>query len=157
MIRTEGADDLQRLADALKEAADKDLQKQVSAAIRGEAKPLGQRVLRRGAEQMPHRGGLAERVAALGRVGVSNSLRGRVASVQVLLRNKGVDLKAMDAGFVRHPVFARSTQTRKEWTWRRQDVPAGAFTKAFEAGAAEVRDAALRGAQAALDDVARKV
>lgn len=154
-LRIEGTDDLQRVADALKEAGDKDLQKQISGALRGEAKPLGLRVLRRGAEEMPHRGGLSERVAG-GSIGVSSALRGRVASVSVILRNKGVDLKAMDAGILRHPVFGRADRTRKDWAWTRQSVPAGAFRRAFEAEAAEVREKAVKAAQGVLDDVARK-
>jgi hypothetical protein len=150
VIRIEGSDDLQRVANALKEAGDRDLQKQVSSALRGVAKPLGERVLQRASGKMPRRGGLAERVAGMGRVGVSSSLRGRVASVQVILRNKGVDLKAMDAGFVRHPVFGN------RHAWARQTVPARAFTEAFEAESAEVQKAATKAAQDVLDDVARK-
>lgn len=150
-IRIEGTDDLQRVADALKEAGDKDLQKRVSAAIRTEAKPLGLRVLHRGAEKMPQRGGLADRVAGMGRVGVSSALRGRVASVQVILRNKGVDLKAMDAGVLRHPVFGNRQ------AWVRQSVPARAFSDAFDAEAAQVQQAVNKAAQDTLDDVARKV
>lgn len=148
-LRIKGTEDLQRVADALKQAADKDLQRATSAALRVEAKPLGLRVLRAGAEEMPRRGGLADRVGSLGSVGVSSALRGRSASVSVLLRNKGVDLKSMDAGFVRHRVFGRGP-------WVRQRVPAGAFRRAFEAEAAEVREKAVKAAQGVLDDVARK-
>lgn len=155
-LRIEGTDDLQKVADALKEAGDKDLQKRISGALRSEAKPLGLRVLRRGAEEMPHRGGLSARVAGEGRVGVSSALRGRVASVSVILRNKGVDLKSMDAGILRHPVFGRADRSRKEWAWTRQSVPAGAFRRAFDAEAAEVQKAAVKAAQDVLDDVARK-
>lgn len=153
VVRVEGTDDLQRIADALKEAGDKDLQKSIAAALRSEAKPLGERVLRRGAESMPHRGGLAERVAGLGRVGVSSALRGRVASVSVILRNKGVDLKSLDAGILRHLVFAQSGRPR---TWVRQTVPAGAFRQAFEDEAREVQAKAVKAAQGVLDDVGRK-
>ena len=153
VVRIEGTDDLQRVADALKDAGEKDLVKAVSGALRGEAKPLGERVLRRGAESMPHRGGLSERVAGMGKVGVSSALRGRIASVSVILRNKGVDLKAMDAGVLRHPVFAQADRSR---VWVRQSVPAGAFRKAFDAEAAEVQAKAVKAAQGVLDDVARK-
>lgn len=151
VVRIQGTEDLQKVADALKEAADKDLQREVSAAIRGEAKPLGIRVLRRGAQDMPHSGGLADRVSGMGRVGVSASLRGRVASVRVLLRNKGVDLRSMDAGVVRHPVYGNRQ------AWVRQSVPVGAFTQAFEAEAKAVADAASKAAQKVVADVARKV
>jgi hypothetical protein len=147
-LRIEGTDDLQRVADALKQAGDKDLQRATSAAIRGEARPLGLRVLRRGADSMPHRGGFAARVAG-GSAGVSSALRGRVASVSVILRNKGADLKSLDAGILRHKVFGRDV-------WVRQSVVPGAFRRAFEEEAAAVRERVTKAAQGVLDDVARK-
>jgi hypothetical protein len=152
-FRIQGTEDLQRIGTALKEAGDKDLQKAVSGAIRSEAKPFGERVLRRGAGEMPARGGFRARVLGQGRVGVSASLRGRLASVSVILRNKGVDLKALDAGILRHPVFARQGMSR---TWVRQSVPQGAFSRAFDLESAPVREKALDAAQGVLDDVARK-
>jgi len=151
-LRIEGSDDLQRVADALKAAGDGGLQKAVSGSIRAEARPLGLRVLRLGAAEMPRRGGLSARVAA-GSAGVSSSLRGRVASVTVVLRNKGIDLKAMDAGVVRHPAFARADRDR---VWVRQSVPEGAFRRAFAAEATGVRSKAVDAAQGVLNDVARK-
>lgn len=149
-IRVEGTDELQQVADALKAAGDSDLQRATSAALRGEAKPLGALVLGRGAMRMPQRGGLAARVAGMGSVGVSSALRGQVASVSVILRNKGVDLKSLDAGVLRHKVFGHAV-------WVRQSVPSGAFREAFEAEAAEVRTRAVKAAQGVLDDVAHKV
>lgn len=149
-FRTEGADDLDRIAAALREAGDRDLQKQVSAALRTEAKPLGQEVIRQGADEMPRRGGFADRVRGQSRVGVSNSLRGRTASVQVLLKNKGADLRSLDRGILRHPVFGN------RGAWVAQSVPGQTFSRAFEAQVDKARDAAVKGAQAALDDVARK-
>jgi hypothetical protein len=149
--RIEGLEDLQRVADALKEAGDKDLQNKVSAALRNQAKPLGLLVLRTGAAEMPHRGGLSGRVSGMGRVGVSSALKGRVSAVSVILRNKGVDLKSMDAGVLRHPVFGNRS------AWVRQSVPSGAFSRAFDAEALVVQRAATKAAQDVLDDVARKV
>lgn len=149
-LRLEGTDELQKVADALKEAGDKDLQKQISAALREEAKPLGLRVLRAGAAPMPHRGGFAQRVEGMGRVGVSSSLRGRTASVTVALRNKGADLKSLDAGILRHKVFGNAD------VWVRQSVPAGSFRRAWESEAAAVRERAVKAAQGVLDEVGKK-
>ncbi len=157
MIRTAGSDDLDKIAKALKEAGDKDLQKQVSAAMRKVAKPIGEQTLREGAEGLPHRGGLADYVASKGRIGVSNSLRGRSASVTIALRNKGVRFAAMNRGILRHPVYGRPGLTRKQWTWAQQAIKPGLFSDAFEKQADTARKAVNKAAQDVLDDVARKV
>lgn len=149
-VRVEGNDDLQRVADALKAAADRDLQKRISAAMRDIAKPLGQDVLEEGAAELPSRGGLSAYVASKGRIGVSNSLRGRTASVTLALRNRGVRFAAMDRGLLRHPVFGNRS------VWVGQSLPAGMFSKAFEKRADEVRPRLVKAAQDALNDVARK-
>lgn len=155
-FRTAGADDLDRIAHALKEAGDKDLQKAIGKAFRDEVKPLGQRVLLRGADELPQRGGFADRVRNLGRVGSSNALRGNTTSVRVILRNKGADLSRVNRGLIRHPVFGRDDRARSDWTWVGQPVRPGAFSRAFEEEAGPVREAALKAAQGVLDDVARK-
>lgn len=155
-FRTEGADDLDRVARALKDAADKDLQKRVSAAMREVARPIGRQVLEEGARALPSRGGFASYVEEKGRVLVSNSLRGRVASVEVILRNKGVQFKAIDAGRLRHPVFARGTQARNDWPWVTQAIRPGAFSRPFEEKAATARGEIIEAAQGVLDQVARK-
>lgn len=155
-LRTEGADDFDRIARALKEAADKDLQKAVSGALRDVAKPLGVEVLEEAADEFPHAGGFAAYLANKGKVLVSNNLRGRVAATEVIFRNKGVQFGSLNKGHLRHPVWARSTETRREWTWVDQNVPSGAFTRAFEKRASRAREAALEAAQGVLDQVARK-
>lgn len=155
-VRIEGTDELQKIADALKAAADRELQKRVSAAMRDLAKPLGRRVLEKGAEELPQRGGFAAYFVARGRVNVSNSLRGRSASVTIALRNKGTRFAAVDKGLLRHPVFARGDKTRKEQTWVSQRIRPGVFTRAYEAEVPNVRAEVLKAAQATLTDVARK-
>lgn len=157
MIRTEGADDLDRLAAALREAADKNLQRRMSKAMRDVARPIGLAVLHDGAEEMPHAGGFSNYLTNKGRVGVSTALRGKVASVSVLLRNRGVQFKAMDAGILRHPVFADHDLTRKQWTWVAQSVAPGAFSRAFERRAETARAAVLAAGQQVLNDAAGEV
>lgn len=150
-LRIEGLDKLQDLSVGLKEAADRGVTNRVRAAIRAETKPAGLRILRKGAEEMPRGGGFAARVATQGRVGLQSALVAKNLHITMTLSNKGANMKALEAGVLRHPVFGN------RGVWVRQSVPAGAFRRAFEAEAPALRDAALRGAQQALDDVARKV
>lgn len=155
MIRTEGTDDLQKIADELREAGDKKLARKVGAAIRKAAKPAGQTALRAGAYDMPGRGGLRSKLLE-SKIGVSAWLRSQRALVEVKLRNP-VDLRALDRGILRHPVFADPEKTRKQWTWVRQEVREGAFSGPFERQADKVRGEALEAAQDVLDEVAEAV
>lgn len=155
MIRTEGADDLQRLANALKASGDKDLRARVGKAIRDEAKPLGKRVVDRGSEEMPQRGGLADRLRDQGKVGVALSLRGKVAAVRLTLRNPGADLYQINRGILRHPVFARKGRDKRVWV--AQPVPALAFKRAFDDQVEPARKVAIKAVESALDEIARKV
>lgn len=116
---------------------------------------------------MPHRGGLSARVAA-STVGQRNVLMGGSPGVELLLRQReGYRLDQMDAGRLRHPVFARGhmAQTvthrgkkrrmqgpRLQRRWVSQAVPAKAFTTPFEEGAPKVRAALVREINKAVDE-----
>jgi hypothetical protein len=141
---------------------DKVLRRHVGAALRGIAKPLGKRVLSRGAAKLPRRGGLADRVADGGKVGVSANLTGRTPQVLLRLQDKaGYQLAAMNRGQLRHPVFARGAKFgdgargRKAWTWVSQTIPPNAFTEEFEAELPKVRSELIDASQQALGEIAR--
>jgi hypothetical protein len=152
---------------------EKVLRRHVGAALRGVAKPLGKRVLRAGAAKLPHRGGLSDRVADGGKVGVSANLTGTVPQVLLKLQDKsGYQLAAMNRGQLRHPVFVRNRTLlrrkgrrsadghvlggadRKAWTWVRQTIPPDAFTEPFEAELPTVRNALLAASRQALEEIA---
>jgi hypothetical protein len=82
----------------------------VSRAIRSEAQPLVDAVKKAAADQLPHRGGLAARVAA---ERVTTSVRTGANTAGVRLIQRKHDAKATNSGYVRHPVFG---------TWR-PDTP----------------------------------
>ena len=63
----------------------------------------------------------AARVAAQGRVGLTSALVARNLHVTMTLSNKGANMRALDAGLLRHQVFGNKA------VWARQKVPAGAF------------------------------
>lgn len=147
-LHLRGDEDLQRIANRLKEAGDKGLKRRVSASLRKVARPVGERVVRKGASGLPRRGGLSSRVASRGRVGVSNSLGGRSASVRLLLRDGGDDLSQMDRGSLRHPVYGRKT-------WVRQSIRAGLFSDALAPEMPAVRRELIAAANETLNDVAK--
>lgn len=148
-VRIQGERDLRRVAGTLREAGDKRLNRKVSAAIRLVARPIGIRVLREGAKEMPRRGGFAGVVEA-GKVGIRAGFSGRNPSVSIQLRNEGADMKSLDAGILRHPVFGNKS------AWTRQDVPEQAFTRAFEEESKPAQVAVAAAAKSTLNEIARE-
>lgn len=147
-IRVEGDADLLKLAAAYKNA-DKPIRAQISKALRDVGKPIAKDILREGAAGLPHRGGLAARVAS-GSAGVTQSLGGKTVSVALSLRGKGIkNLRAMDHGIVRHPVFGRDK-------WVSQSIRAGLFTEAFNKHKAEAGEAMERAIAQAANDIERQ-
>lgn len=146
--------DFKRAAAALKGLGDKDVRKAVAKGFREVAKPVGQSMVRAGAGAMPKRGGFAAQVARSS-VTVGTAIVGMNPRVDIRLRNRaGYSLRPLDRGQLRHPVFARAGRPR---VWVRQSVPAGAFTREFEAQAPVVRRRVLGLLEQAVNDAARKV
>lgn len=155
-LRVEFAPNLQSVAAAYR-AADPELRKQMRRALAEVAKPLGMHVRSAGSGRLPRRGGLAARVARA-RIGTTLGTSSRNPSIAIRLSTReGYNLRLMNAGKLRHPVFARSDRTREQWAWVSQEIEPDAFARAFDEGAPEVRRAAMKALQAVLDDVARKV
>ncbi|MGZ4559482.1 MAG: hypothetical protein ACXVGQ_00365 [Mycobacteriaceae bacterium] len=154
-MKVEGTEKFLQAAHALNEAGDKELRKAVYRGFRDAAKPLGERMVRAGAAAMPKRGGLSARVAG-SKIGIRNATTGRNPKVEIQLKTaQGYDLKGMDRGEVRHPVFARAGRKRV-WARAPQRVPVGSFTAAFEEGAPGVRERIVRELQSVFDETARR-
>jgi hypothetical protein len=95
------------------------------------------------ASTLPKRGGLADRVASQ-----PFSVRTSLAAGKVSVVGKGMkELKDIDAGRVRHPVYGDRSR------WAQQAVTPGFFTKPLERRAPSIRAGVLR----AVSDVARKI
>jgi hypothetical protein len=145
-VTTRGTERLVRLAAAIRDAGDKGLQKELMRAMQRSTRPL-KKAARDGAIQiLPHRGGLAERVAA-SRFAAQTRTRGKGAGVRI----KGasdMDISAMNRGRLRHPVYGK---------WRKgtptQLVRPGWFDDSLTIEAQGVRDEIER----ALDDLGRKL
>jgi hypothetical protein len=145
-IRVQGADKFGKLAKALKQAGDKELQKELYSAINRATKPMRAEAKKSAEQNLPKTGGLNSRVA---RTRMSTRRRaGRDPGVRIVA--KGMDqLELMDQGRVRHPVYGNRAR------WVNQPIPdaKGWFTKPMEEGAEEVRRELLT----AIDEVAKKL
>lgn len=124
-----GADGRQlvAVARALREAKDKGLNKAMRQAVNAAVAPAQDAVRAGARSDLPSRGGLADRVA-------SSKFRtqrqtGRNPGFTMIMRlpKKGgaVDLRAMNRGRIRHPVFGN------RGTWVTQTVKAGWFEDAL--------------------------
>lgn len=143
-----------RVSDAFR-AGDKVLRRRVGKAFRDVAKPLGMDVIRKGAARLPHRGGLAERVASGGKISATISTGSSPMARLSLTNREGMKLAGMDSGELRHPVYARTDRDGSA-PWVSQQITPHAFTDVFESESevARVRDEALSAMDAALREIA---
>ncbi len=87
---------------------------------------------------------------------VTASQRGTVnPAVTVIARPrvKHRQLHFIEAGFLRHPVYAREGTPRRSWTWRNQAVRARFFADACEEARPQIRDEVLT----AMHDIGEKI
>lgn len=140
-----GVDQLQAVTRALREIGDKDLRRELYKGLNRATKPLKEKAKDAARSKLPRRGGLNDYVAA---ATIRTSSRGGGANPGVSLKvTKGKhDLKAIDQGKVRHPVFGHGPMVT-------QSVTPGWFTKTLEDSADPVRKELVD----VLDDMAKKV
>lgn len=145
-LQVKGADKLDKVARALREAGDKELQKELYAGLNRATKPLRGAAKESALENLPHRGGLNRRVA---RARMSVRRRGgKSPSIKIVA--KGMQLGRIDArGQVKHPVYGH----RDRWVIQNISKAEGWFTEPMQKGAPEVRKELIR----TLDQIARKI
>jgi hypothetical protein len=140
-----GPEDLARLSRVLKAVGDKDLQRELSKAIQAAMLPVREE-LPRSAQRLPRRGGLAARVAA-SKTRIQRRNTGRAVGVRLRVDNED-NIRRIDKGTVRHPVFGR---------WRAgvkpQPVKPGWFTDPTDAA----RPAFAAAVDRAQNDIAAKI
>lgn len=142
--------DLDQFARAFR-GADKVIQRSVSKALREVGKPMAAEVIREGADSLPHAGGLSVLIAdGADSASVSLSLRGKVTSVSLTLRSGKHDLRSMNNGVLRHPVFGNKN------AWVSQSIRENVFTEAFDKHRDEAVKAMEQALRAAADEIARE-
>ena len=138
-LRIEG-DALKALQRKLKAVDRGDLRRELNKGLREGAKPLVQDAKDAARDDLPKRGGLADRVA-------SRPTTVSVTQGGIKIRVKGVDAKSADRGVLRHPVYGNRN------TWVLQRIPTGYFTNRMRREAPKVRPDLIR----AMDRIAEKI
>jgi hypothetical protein len=115
--RITGAAQLRQVAKAIKAAGDKGLSKELSAALRkAGGKPVQAAIRREADAVMPSRGGYQGDFGRSLRFRTTIRAAGRTASVRLVTFADGTrerrDIRALDRGLLRHPVYGRSRRLR---------------------------------------------
>lgn len=139
-----GANDFLALSKRLKAAGETGLRKELNKTMRDAAKPLIPKVKAAAAAQLPHSGGLAQRIA-------NKPLRAQVrtgaATAGVRIVGTKVDPR-IDEGRVFHPVFGHEPGVV-------QSVPAGYFSDTLENSGPAIRADVLRSLSAFADSITK--
>lgn len=107
-IQIKGTEKLDRLVKVLEEHGDgRSIKNGLRRAIRGETGAITRDQQAGIAASLPHRGGLAETLASQGRFSTRSGFAGKSVAVDIVDSWKGHDMKAVEAGSIRHPVFGR--------------------------------------------------
>lgn len=143
-VEIRGAEQFDRLARRLREAGDKDLRRELYAALNRSTKPVRGQVKANARAILPQRGGAARLVARS-----SVTTRGKAGkhpSVRIVAKN-GINLYAVNRGILRHPLFGR----RKHWYTT--PVQPGWFTDPIERAKPHIQRELIE----AMHDIAVKI
>lgn len=156
--RIDGIDQFYRLSKELKAAGDTGMRKALNREIAKGTKPLVKRTRAVAREVLPKTGGLNKVVAKAPQVvKVKTGRTEKDAGVRIGVRSRSA-VRAANKGVIRHPVFARSDRTRKEWTWVEQKVPSGWFDDTLRnEGPAVVEKAVREAVQGVISGVVKAV
>ena len=150
---------LRRLRVAMK-VLDKESKRAVGKTLSAAVQPVRDEFKGEATTTLPGRGGLAANVAK-SRFVVLKRLGGSRPTLSIRIRRpkkggqKATDLKRLNEGRLRHPVFGRSDRTRREWGWVDQTIRAGMWDRTLDKAVPGVQDALRESVQDALEATVR--
>lgn len=148
-LELRGADDVDALVRRIRMHADaKALRKELYAGLNRVTKPVREDMKASIGPSLPSRGGLAALVMAKASL-TTSATSGRNAGVRIRARHKDYDLKRLNQGRLRHPVFGN----RGVWVQQTAGINPGFLDDSFEKQKPEIARGVLR----VLDEIARKV
>lgn len=159
-VRVDGAAQLRAVAKAIKATGDKGLGREMSAGLRAATRPVQTAILAEADRVLPKRGGYRDTFTASVRFRNSVRAQARQASVRLVTFGEGTsqrrDIRGLNKGDLRHPVYGRSRNTRggrvpNPWTVTK--IRAGFWDRGTNSAA----DAAEREMTKVLDDFASKL
>lgn len=145
MIEVRGADQLARLAKQLREAGDKELQKELNKAIFRATRPIKVDIKQSLAQNLPQRGGLARRAAAT-KLTTRRRTGQKIAGVRIVGRGT-LSLYHLNKGQVRH------RKGGDIGAGKVQSTTPGVWDKPTKAAAPKARAELVL----AMDDITRKI
>lgn len=116
-IEIRGAEQLAALTRRLKEAADKELQKELRKGIKLALDPLRKELPKSARDILPKKGGLAEKVAK-SKYSISRKNTSRESGLRLVAKNE-YSLFKMDQGELKHPIPRRNPRKPKKWVKQR--------------------------------------
>lgn len=137
--------DIERVVRTLRRAAASGLRSEVRKAIAQETKPVRTKMKMSARDQLPKRGGLNRWAARM--PSAKTRMTGSEVGVSISLRRKGHDMRAIDRGRVRHPLFGNRRH------WYTQPVTQGVFSSVFQ----NESDGVRRRVIVALDEYAARM
>ena len=146
-VSVRGADDVDALVKRIRTHGDaKAIRREMHQGLNRATRPLREDMREKLADALPKRGGLSALVA--GHFSANTSAKsGRYAGVTIFTRARGHDLKSLEAGRIRHPLFGNRAY------WYEQNTGDKPLEGAFDDRADDVRREVLR----VMSDIARKV
>lgn len=150
-IKIDGADQLAELERKLTRLAETGMAESLNDAIAEGVKPFDQALKQSALALLPKRGGLNRSVAD----SIESVPQRLPKGLRVVSRGKGRahDLMRLDRGLLRHPVFAKPSQGRREWQWVNQAIKPQFWRQAVAASEVQVRKSMVK----AMDDIAQKL
>lgn len=151
-FRVTGADQLARAGRALRAQgeAGKGQRKELFKAIQRATRPLKDDVKQAALRDLPRRGGL-NRAVASSKITTRTRTGGRNVGVRIVAAGKTVrDLRSLDRGRLRHPVFGNRE------VWVNQAIRPGWFTRPLEEGAPAVRRELIAAMHTVVRDLTRR-
>jgi hypothetical protein len=127
-MQVKGTQNLRTLAAAIKESGSKELRGELYKGLNGVAKPLRVEAQQSALKRLPRRGGLASRVAQ-SKFSARRMVKGDQVGVR-LVGSSRLDLRSLDRGRLRWPVYPRGP--RSEWRWKERRIRPGWWTDALE-------------------------
>lgn len=144
-IQVYGVGQLEDIGRRLKESGDKGLRRDLLRGINRALKPAKAKVKAAALRELPQGGGL-NRVVASSRIGSRTRTAGRNPAVFLTGKKSGHDLRSIDRGRLRHPVFGRPP-------WVNQEVKPGWWSQTLAGEVPTIRREVID----VMDDVARRL
>jgi hypothetical protein len=158
-VQVRGKEKLTKLADVLATHGEgKSIRRRLSKTIRDQSEHITREQRENLAARMPHRGGLAAALSGEGRFSIRTTLAGNSAGVTIVDSWKGHDMRAVERGLIRHPVFGEkrlklTSGGELKSAWVSQAVPPEQLSKPVIRNQLRLRFAIVR----SLDELAAQI